>query len=582
MKVLHPSRFGDAVTAYDRLLQWQPGDWAALVHRGNALQPLLRFGEAVASYDRALRLQADDVETLVARGMALRRLRRHGDAIASYDRSLEIHPEHAKALYERGDTLCDLAKYEEAADNFATLLRLAPDYPLARGALFDARAQCCDWREFVTARDAIVSAVEAGHLASLLFVLLAVSDSTRAQLACAQSYVHAYYPPCTTPAFPTGGFPRHGKIRLAYLSGDLRAHAVTHLMVGVFEQHDRSRFEILAVSFQPPDTSDQGRRVSHAFDRFIDVSGMSDLDVAHLLRSLEVDITIDLMGFTGANRTAILAQRPAPVQVSYLGFPATMGAPYIDYLLADHYVIPDAQRPHYSEHVAYLPDCFQANDAARVVADGTATRRDEGLPDDAFVFCCFNNSYKITPPLFDVWMRLLASVDGSVLWLVLDRDVIASNLRLEAAARGVAPDRLVFASRVDYPLHLARYRLADLFLDTLPFNAGTTASDALWAGLPLLTCSGHAYAARMAGSLLHALGLPELVTSSLADYESLARCLASDPARLAAIRGKLARNRLTYPLFDTARFTRHLESAFLTMWLRHQRGEPPEGFSVEG
>jgi predicted O-linked N-acetylglucosamine transferase (SPINDLY family) len=473
-----------------------------------------------------------------------------------------------------------LLRYEEAAQEYAKALRVAPDYPLARGSMFDSRVQCCDWREFERDAESIVNAVEAGKLCVTPFVFLAVSGSTRAQLRCAQTYVEARYPAASAVVFKGDGY-AHGRIRVAYLSGDLRQHAVSYLMAGTLEQHDRSRFETIAISFRPEDAGEIGKRVRNAFDRFVDVSAKSDLEVAQLMRELEIDIAIDLMGITGDNRTGIFAHRPAPVQVSYLGFPGTMGAPYIDYVLADNYVIPAEHRAGYAEQVVHLPDSFQANDATREIAEKTPTRGEAGLPERGFVFCCFNNSYKITPRLFDVWMRLLLSVDGSVLWLLGDRASVASNLRREAAARGVDPGRLVFAPRLSYAEHLARYRLAGLFLDTLPFNAGTTASDALWAGLPVLTCSGEAYAARMAGSLLHAVGLPELVTHTPDDYEALALKLATDAGLLAGIRAKLAENRTTHPLFDTERFTRHLESAYTTMWERHQRGEPPASFAVQ-
>ena len=576
------NRFSEAVTTYDQLLLLNSEDFAALVILGHALQALQRFSEALVAYDRALSLKPDDVLTLVARGNALRRLNRPIDAIASYDRALLLKSDHAKAINDRGDVLCALGRYAEAAEDYARLLGIAPAYPLAHGSLFDARAQCCDWRYFEGDKDAILKAIVVNQLCALPFVVQMVSDSTRVQLSCAKTYAATCYPAAPSTVHRNVEAPR-GKIRLAYLSGDLRQHAVAYLMVGVFERHDRTRFETIAVSFHPAESGVFGQRVSQAFDQFIDVSGMNDLEVAQLLRDLEIDIAIDLMGFTGANRTTILAGHPVAVQVSYLGFPGTMGAPYIDYLLADHFVIPEENRAAYAEQVVYLPDCFQANDELREISELTATRSSVGLPEQGFVFCSFNNSYKITPQMFDVWMRLLANVEGSVLWLLWDREEVAGNLRLEAAARGVAPDRLVFAPRVpSHSEHLARYRLADLFLDTLPYNAATTASDALWAGLPLLTCSGESYAARMAGSLLHAVGLPELVTTSLRDYESMALNLAADADLLASIRAKLAHNRLTYPLFDTARFTHHLEAAFLMMWQRQEHGEPATSFSVAG
>jgi predicted O-linked N-acetylglucosamine transferase (SPINDLY family) len=573
------ARDAEALASYDRALALRPDFAEALNNRGATLQALRRYDEALASYDQAVALKPGYLEAQSNRGTVLNQLKRFEAAIESYDRALAIKPDYAVAHSNRGNALRDLLRHDEAAEEYEALLRIAPDYPFAAGAAFHSRMQCCDWRGFDANRESLVGCVLAGRDCSTPFILLTASDSPAAQLRCAQTFVETSYPAAAPPLFAGSAY-RHDRIRVAYLSTDLREHAVSILLAGVFEQHDRARFEVIAISFGPDDASDMGRRVRSAFDRFIDVRRKTDREVAELLRELEIDIAVDLMGFTGDNRTGILAHRAAPVQVSYLGFPGTMGAPYIDYLFADAYVIPDGQEGAYAENIVRLPDTFQANDAKRKFDQRTPSRAEAGLPDAGFVFCCFNNGYKITPQMFEVWMRLLANVGGSVLWLVKDRPSVETNLRNEAAARGVDPARLVFAPRVPYPQHVARYRLADLFLDTRPFNAGTTASDALWAGLPVLTCSGEAYAARMAGSLLHAIGLPELAIQNLEGYEALALRLATEPELLAGIRARLAQNRATHPLFDTPRFTRHLESAYITMWERHRRGDPPTGFTV--
>jgi protein O-GlcNAc transferase len=322
-------------------------------------------------------------------------------------------------------------------------------------------------------------------------------------------------------------------------------------------------------------------RLEAAFDRFVDVRSIGDRAAANLLRDLEVDIAVDLTGFTRDARSGILALRPAPVQVNYLGFPGTMGADYMDYIIADRFVIPVEHQAYYAEKVVYLPDTYQANSSTRPLGERALTRADMGLPDNALVFCSFSSSYKITPAMFQIWMRLLRSFEGSVLWLLGGNAGVERNLRREAADRGIAPDRLVFAPRAGYSDYLARYQFADLFLDTLPFNAGTTASDALWAGLPLVTCAGEAFASRMAGSLLNAVGLPELVTHNLEDYEALALKLASDSNMLAGVKARLAANRATYPLFDSGRFRRHIEAAYKMMWDIYQRGEQPAPLAIE-
>jgi predicted O-linked N-acetylglucosamine transferase (SPINDLY family) len=378
----------------------------------------------------------------------------------------------------------------------------------------------------------------------------------------------------------TGETWRHDKLRAAYLSADFHRHATAYLMAELFERHDRSRFEIIGVSFGVDDKSETRKRLVAAFDQFYDVRGKSDEEVAKLLHDLQVDIAIDLKGYTEDARPGILAFRPAPIQASYLGFPGTMGVEFIDYIIADKTVAPFEHQPFYMEKIVHLPDCYQVNDTKRKIAERTPTRQQAELPQQGFVFCCFNNNWKITPDVFGVWMRLLHAVEGSVLWLLGDNESTERNLRMEAQARGIDPVRIVFASRLPLDEHLARHRVADLFLDTLPYNAHTTASDALWAGLPVLTREGTAFAGRVAASLLHAIGLPELVTHSIEDYEALALRLARDPSLLQGYRNRLATNRLTHPLFDTERFRRHIEAAYLQMWEIWQRGEQPRSFAI--
>ncbi len=369
-------------------------------------------------------------------------------------------------------------------------------------------------------------------------------------------------------------------MRLAYLSADFREHATAFLAAELFERHDRRRFDLYAISWGRGDGSALRKRLERAFDRFIDVRDSSDLDVAREMRDLEIDIAVDLNGFFEGCRPGILARRPAPIQVNYLGYPASMGADYIDYIVVDPFIVAPDQQQFFAERLAFLPECYQPNDRLRPIAEHTPSRRDCGLPDRGLVFAAFNSPYKITPAVFDIWMRLLQSVPSAVLWLLRDNPWVEGNLRREAQARGVASERLVFAPRAYLPDHLARHRLADLFLDTFPCNAHTTASDALWAGLPLLTCAGRSFAARVAGSLLHAIGLPELVTTSPADYEALALALARSPERLAALRDRLRANRATSPLFDAGRLARHLEAAYLEMYRLHQSGMAPRSLAV--
>jgi predicted O-linked N-acetylglucosamine transferase (SPINDLY family) len=368
----------------------------------------------------------------------------------------------------------------------------------------------------------------------------------------------------------------HDRIRLAYLSSDFRQHPTSYLAAGLFEHHDRSRFEITAISLEKGNDSDLRKRLQASFERFLDVETHSDDQIASLIAALEIDILVDLNGHTKGMRTNVLARRPASIQVNYLGYPGTMGADCIDYMIADRIVVPETHAAFYSEKMVFLPNSYQVNDAGRGVAGKAPERTALGLPPSGFVFCCFNNSFKFTPDVFDGWMRILKQVDGSVLWLFEDTPTAAINLRKEALARGVGAERLVFARRVPRADHIARHGAADLFLDTLPYNAHTTASDALWAGLPVLTQIGGTFAGRVAASLLTAVGLPELIAQTQEQFESMAIELTTQPMALAAIKAKLARNRLATPLFNTELYTRNIESAYVTMYQRHQSGLLPD------
>src|SRR6185295_8137969 len=453
------------------------------------------------------------------------------------------------------------------------------DRPYLRGHLMFCKLQCCDWSGFETERGDIIAALRQGKRALPPVLSAALLESPGEQLRAAQILAQDKF----APASPLwrGETYRHERIRVAYVSADFRAHATAVLTAGLFEQHDRQRFETIAISFGPEDESPLRDRVKRAFDRFVDMRGRDDVEIARFIRESEIDVAIDLKGYTSDARPAIFALKPAPVQVNYLGFPGTMGVNFMDYIVADPMVVPPADEAHYSEKIVWLPDSYQPNDRMREIATGDLSRGAAGLPERGFVFCCFNNSYKIQPPFFEMWLRLLRQIEGSVLWLLADNPAAMANLKREGEKHGVDAKRLVFAPRRDLKDHLARHRLADLFLDTLPYNAHTTASDALCAGLPVLTCLGNTFAGRVAGSILNAAGMPELVTNSLAEYEARALTLARDPAMLAAVKSKLQTNLATAPLFDIARYTRHLEAAYVTMHERRQRGLAPASFAVE-
>jgi predicted O-linked N-acetylglucosamine transferase (SPINDLY family) len=439
------------------------------------------------------------------------------------------------------------------------------------------KMRLCDWSDFASQVTAVVARIGQGRRTTPPFPMLALVDSLSVQREAAETWVREEHP-VSRVLPPIGKRGRHDKIRVGYFSADYRNHPVSLLTAEMFERHDRARFEVNGFSFGPDTQDEMRRRMERAFDRFIDVRGKSDLDTVQLARSMELDIAVDLGGFTEGCRPNLFALRAAPLQVSYLGYLGTLGADYMDYLIADTTIIPPEHQRHYAEKILYLPS-YQAN-AQRVISDKRFSREELGLPPTGFVFCCFNASYKIVPEIFDSWMRILGQVQDSVLFLFAENATAQRNLRREALARGVAADKLIFGKRLPVPEYLARYRTADLFLDTLPYNAGTTASDALWAGLPVLTRRGESFAARVAASLLNAVGLPELIATTPEQYEATAIELASDPARLAEIKDRLHRNRVTMPLFDTEQFTRHLENAYTQIYQRYQADLSPEHIYV--
>jgi protein O-GlcNAc transferase len=569
-----------ALDSFRQAVHARPQFVLAMGNCARVLTDLTQYTEALPLYNHLLALNPDDVEALYGRGTAWRSLRRHAEALADFARALRLAPDSVDILYRKAEALRDLGRYVEAAESFARVLQLAPHRDFALGNLLHARLQTCDWRGYAENVEHSVRAVAEGRRVYLPGPFFAVADSAVAQMQCAQIFA-AHRHPVSAPAPWTGETYSHEKIRVAYVSADFREHPVSALLVGVLEQHDRRRFEIYGISLVPAQDSCLGRRVRAAFDRFLDVSATTDLDVATLLRELQIDIAVDLMGLTGGGRPGIFTHRPAPVQVSYLGYTGTTASPDLDYLIADAVVVPPTEQGSYSERVVYLPDCYQPSDDKRAVAPATPTRVACGLPERGFVFCCFNTHYKISPLLFAVWMRLLTAVPDSVLWLSEGSPEGMRNLRTASLEHEVTPERLIFAPRIAATEeHLARYRLADLFLDTLPFNAHATASEALWVGLPVLTCRGGSFVGRVAASLLTAIGLPELIAADLEEYQTQALRLATTPALLEALRGRLHSNRTTHALFDTPRYTRHLEEAFSIMLDQRRRGESASGVRV--
>lgn len=555
--------FMQAVEQYKQALQLNPNISSVYSNLGNALQDLGLFNEAAAAQQKALELDPANATACLNVGNLFVDLGQPTQALTWYDQAIAIDARNIIAYKNRARALKDLGRLDEALASYDAAYKIDPDHEELAGLRLYLKMSLCDWSEYGTAAT-LIEKTQQGKLVAPPFALVGLPSTPQDQLACAKLFVARKCPPAAQPLYK-GPRKAHPKIRIAYLSADLREHPVAQLAVGMFEAHDKSAFETTAISFGADDKSAIRSRIIKAFDRFIDARMMTNDQVAQLLLQHGIDIAVDLTGFTQNNRVGVFAKRVAPVQVSYLGFPGTMGVPYFDYVIADKTVVPPDMQPAFSEKVVYLPDTYQANDRQRVIAARTPTRAELGLPEQAFVFCSFNASYKITPEVFDIWMRLLKAADGSVLWLLESNKTAAANLRREAQQRGIASGRLIFAPKMPNADHLARHRLADLFLDNLPCNAHTTASDALYAGLPVLTCMGNTFAGRVAASLLQAAGLPELITQSLQEYEQLALQLARDPQKLAALKTKLAQNRDTCALFDTQKFTRNIEAAYRDM-----------------
>jgi predicted O-linked N-acetylglucosamine transferase (SPINDLY family) len=557
--LLELKRPDGALEGFERVVALRPDLAPAWNNRGSALLALRRTEEALASFERVLALNPAHANALTNRAIALWELRRLDEALAAADKALAAQPGHAEALYARANILRDLGRMAEALAGYEQVMQGQPAHLHALSGAAQVALALCDWVKTDALAPRLKDNAANGPALVQPFVLLGYADDPALQRRCAENYIRRTVPPRS--ALATQGY-KHDRIRLAYLSADFHQHPTAQLLAELFERHDRARFEVAAVSFGPDDGSAMRARLEKAFDHFEDARGRSDTEVAQWLRARETDIAVDLNGHTHGARPGIFAHRPAPVQVNYLVYPGTSGAPFMDFILADRIVLPIDQQPFVSEKIIHLPDCYQANDATRVLPP-PPSRAEAGLPENGFVFCCFNNGWKITRPVFDVWMRLLNQVKGSVLWLLDGPHAV--NLRREAEVRGIDPARLVFAPKLPPDAHLARHQLADLFLDTLPYGAHTSCSDALYAGLPVVTCYGKSFPGRVGASLLKAVDLFELVTIRLGDYEARALELAQNPALLQATREKLARNRRTTPLYDSDRFRAAIEAAYQQM-----------------
>jgi predicted O-linked N-acetylglucosamine transferase (SPINDLY family) len=549
-----------------------PDTW---INRGTISNDLENYEAAISDFDRAIELNPNNSSAYTNKGNSLVKLGRYTEALRAYDKALALKPDFAEAWFGRGNIFSDLRRYDEAFAAYDMAYKFKPDLEGLEGVRLHSKMNLCDWSNFAGSLDHLIKSVTNGNENADPGITLAVSNSPKFQLHCARLWTSKKYPSATPPLW-RGNIYKHDKIRIGYVSADFREHATGHLIAGTLECHDTEKFETTAISIGPDDNSSMRHRLKRSFQRFIDCKNQRDIDIANEIRKAEIDLLIDLNGRTQGARPNIFAHRPAPIQVNYLGYPGTLGADYIDYVIGDKTIFGPSCERFYSEKLVRLPFSYQPNDRTRIISDTVFTRSECDLPEAGFVFCCFNNSYKILPRLFDCWMRILKHVENSVLWLLERNATATTNLRKAAAIRGISPDRLIFAKPIPLSEHLARHRLANLFLDTLPYNAHTTASDALWAGLPLLTQIGETFAGRVAASLLSTIGLPELITHSEEAYENAAVDLATNRARLAEIEQTLQANRLSKPLFDTQLFTQHLETVYEVMYERYRAGLVPD------
>ena len=567
-----------ALKQAETLVQQFPQSPVLFNIQGAVLKGLGQLDLSIQAYNKALAIKPDYAEAYNNMGNALKEQGKLEEAIEAYNKSLAIKSDYAEAYYNLGNALKEQGKLEEAIEAYNKALAIKPDYEGARVKSLHYQAHICDWSSIAKDIERLPRLGTTKEYVSP-FALLSLEDSPERHRTRAETYAAAIYQqrPLSGQVKPSQ---KPKRIRLGYFSSDLKEHPVAYLMAKMLEQHDRDQFEVFGYSLHGNQQSDMRQRLSQSFDSFADVQGMSDRDVALQAWQDGIDIAIDLNGYTQHNRTGIFAYRAAPIQINYLGYPGTLGADFMDYIVADKFLIPEANQKYFNEQPLYLPHTYMPTDDTRELSQKPISRKDVGLPNDAFVFCCFNNNYKISSAEFDIWMRLLNKVEGSVLWLRKSNEISYLNMKKEAQKRDIDPSRLVFADRAPMDEHLARQRLADLFVDTFAFNAHTTATEALWAGLPVVTKAGQGFAARVAGSLLNAIGLPELVTTIEQDYEELILELATNPTKLAQVKDKLATNRLTQPLFNTELYTKHLENGYHQAYQNYFDGNPPQTITV--
>ncbi len=570
----------DALENCYKAIKINPNFAEAYNNSSFALKELHQLESALVNSEKAIKINPNYPEAYNSRGIILKELNKTNEALESCNNAIKINPNYSEALLNRGNIFKDLKQLADAVKSYEQAININPDLDYLLGTLIFNKNALCNWSFYRKNLENLKNKISNSYKASIPFYILSIYDSLPLQKISAETNVKDKFPNISKINLITKK-KLNKKIRVGYYSGDFREHPVSYQLVHVLESHDRSKFEIYGFSFGPKKEDEIKKRISLSFDKFFDVSLKSDKDIAKVSRELEIDISIDLMGLTRQNRFGIFVERCAPIQVNFLGYAGTLGTECIDYIVGDKILIPKESQKYYSEKIVYLPDTYQPNDSTKKISHQIFSREELGLPKEGFVFCCFNNYYKITPNVFEIWMRLLKRIDGSSFWFSKGNLESKKNLIEEAKKRGIDSSRLVFAERMPLPDHLARLKVADLFLDTLPYNAHTTCSEALWAGLPVLTLIGESYASRAAASILNAIDLPELITNTEKEYEDLAVELATNPVRLKEIKDKLQKNRLTKPLFNTELYTKNLEAAFTKMYERYINNIPINNIEIK-
>ncbi len=572
-------KLDDAIINFNQALKINPNYFEAYNNLGNAFINLEKLDQAMASYDQAIKIKPDYAHAYHGRAYTLMKSLKLEEAVNNWNKAIKINPNFVAAYSERGHALVALNRLGEALESYNNAYILNPDYKFLLGNLIHTKFKLCSWKSVVENLEELKNKILKIEKSSPPFPTLAFFDLPQLQKISAEIWIKENF---SKKSF-IEKIPKkksEKKIRIGYYSADYYEHATSYLIAELIELHDKSKFEIFGFSFGPDKDDKMRKRISKAFDQFIDVNLKSDKEVAQLSRDLKIDIAVDLKGFTQFSRFGIFVERCAPIQVNYLGHPGTLGTDCIDYIIADKVLIPQKNQKDYSEKIIYLPHCYQVNDSNKKISDKVFTRKELELPKDGFIFCCFNKNYKITPNVFDCWMKILKKVKGSVLWLFENNPITIKNLQQEANKRDVGSDRLIFAKPMALDKHLARHKVADLFLDTFPYTAHTTCSDALWAGLPVLTCTGESFASRVSASLLNAIGLSELVTHTHKEYEGMAIELANNLIRLKEIKNELEKNKLEKPLFNTKLFTKHIESAYTEIHKKYIKNKKPDHIKI--